>query len=273
MTTTDRSQLGRPNEYPSHYSPDLLFAIPRAETRDALDIGRAQPFHGRDVWHAFELTWLDSNGKPAIATARIVVDANSPNLVESKSLKLYLNSLAMERYASAEDVRRLVASDLGNAAGDGVSVEIFVGPQPDGAAVGDLPGRCIDDLEIDAVYDGVDASVIKTAGDDVVAETLHSHLLRSNCPVTNQPDIGSVLIRYEGTRIDAASLLAYIVSYRSHSGFHEACVERMFVDLKKRARPGKLTVHAHFNRRGGLDINPFRSDFEPLPDDIRLWRQ
>ena len=265
--------LGKPTDYAKEYSPEVLFAVPRIEARKALGLGDELPFHGVDVWNAWELTWLEPSGKPAVAMAVITVPADSANIVESKSLKLYLNSLAMSRFATEDEVCRIISRDLSRITEAQVTIGITQANKSSTGQIVDLPGDCIDNLDVLIDTGGVDAKVLKTVGDDSIEEELHSHLLRSNCPVTNQPDMGSVLIRYRGPAIDRESLLRYIVSFRQHNDFHEACVERMFLDIKARCRPDKLTVYARYNRRGGLDINPFRSDFETTAENLRLWRQ
>jgi 7-cyano-7-deazaguanine reductase len=265
--------LGEPTEYPQEYSPGALYAVPRIEGRETLGLGRELPFQGEDIWNAWELTWLDLSGKPVVATATMTAGADSANLIESKSLKLYLNSLAMSRYSSPKAVAEIVRRDLSRVAGSDVAVTITTAGDSTTGHIVDLPGDCIDYLEVQIDSFGVDAGVLKTAGTETVREELHSHLLRSNCPITNQPDMGSVLIRYRGSRIDRESLLRYIVSFRQHNDFHEACVERMFLDIKKQCEPDELTIYARYNRRGGLDINPFRSDFETSAENYRLWRQ
>jgi len=265
-----RIPLGQPTEYPEEYAPEVLFPIARAEARAMLGIDGPLPFSGADIWNAWELTWLDPAGKPVVATASITVSADSPNLVESKSLKLYLGSLAMTRYETVSAVASLLRNDLARATGSDVDVRINTdtGALP----VQNLPGRCVDEFAFANERDEVDATLL-FAGGDRIAESLHTHLLRSLCPVTGQPDFGSVLLRYEGPRIDPASFLEYVVSFRRHHDFHEACVERMFVDIKRECGPAKLTVCARYTRRGGIDINPFRSDFETEGLNIRLWRQ
>ncbi len=265
--------LGIPTDYPEEYSPQLLYAVPRSEARKALGLGEGLPFQGEDVWNAWELTWLEPSGKPLVATAVITVPANSTSIVESKSLKLYLNSLAMSRYASADEVAQIICGDLSKLTESDVQISITPANDSSTAQIANLPGDCIDDLDVQIDASGVDATILKTTGEDSVDEELHSHLLRSNCPVTNQPDMGSVLIRYQGPAIDRESLLRYIVSFRHHKDFHEACVERIFLDIKTRCGPDRLTVYARYNRRGGLDINPFRSDFEASAENLRLWRQ
>ncbi|MDX1403129.1 MAG: NADPH-dependent 7-cyano-7-deazaguanine reductase QueF [Woeseiaceae bacterium] len=264
--------LGKSTRYPLEYDPGVLCAVSRNPAREALGLGTQLPFMGMDIWNAWELTWLAKTGKPIVATAVITVPAESPNIVESKSLKLYLNSFAMTRYAAKSELEGIIARDLSDIIESKVTVDIKPETDPKMYRIVDLPGRSIDDLDINIEASGVDASLLKTTEGET-EETLHSHLLRSNCPVTNQPDMGSVMVRYKGTNIDRESLLKYIVSYRQHNDFHEACVERIFVDIKTRCATEKLTVYARFNRRGGIDINPFRSDFETSAENLRLWRQ
>ncbi len=264
--------LGQSTEFPQEYSPEVLFAMARADSRSALGIGPDLPFHGFDVWNAWELSWLDETGKPVVATATITVDADSPNLIESKSLKLYFGSLAMSAFGSIADVERIVAADLGRTLGADVRVRIEAAEADSMRAIGFLPGRCVDDLDVTRRSAAVNPDLL-TSGGDEVEESLHTHLLRSLCPVTGQPDYGSVLLSYEGPRIEPASFLEYVVSFRQHNDFHEACVERMFVDILERCSPGRLTVYARYTRRGGIDINPFRSNFEDDIPNVRLWRQ
>jgi 7-cyano-7-deazaguanine reductase len=261
--------LGRETDYPQNYAPDTLFPIARAESREPLGIVLPLPFSGVDVWNAWELTWLDRGGRPRIATAEIRVPADSPNLIESKSLKLYLGSFAMTEFANDEAVVTALAKDLSAAAGAGVEVEL----NPD-VAIGELEGDCIDAHEVvcDEARDA-DPRSLQASNGDIVHESLHSHLLRSLCPVTAQPDIASLVVNYVGPRIDRASLLRYVVSFRQHQDFHEACVERMFVDILRRCRPQALSVYARYTRRGGIDINPYRSTGDERPPNTRLWRQ
>ncbi|MCD9027846.1 NADPH-dependent 7-cyano-7-deazaguanine reductase QueF [Luteimonas sp. BDR2-5] len=249
--------LGREVAYPRHYDPGLLFPIARAQGRSDIGIDAgALPFTGVDRWHAYELGWLDARGKPVVATATITVPAGSPQLVESKSLKLYLNSLNHSRFDDDEAVRARIAADLSQAAG--APVEVAFGLPPIDAGAGDAVS--IDALDIDiAGYGPPDASLLQADAGTSADERLHSALLKSNCPVTGQPDWASLTIAYRGPRIDRAGLLRYLVSFRDHAGFHEQCVERIFVDLLARCRPEALSVEARYTRRGGLDINPWRA--------------
>jgi 7-cyano-7-deazaguanine reductase len=273
MQNFTKNPLGRATENPRQYSPETLFAIPRIDARKALGIDYPLPFRGEDIWNAWEFSWLDSGGRPQIAVAEIRVPADSPNLIESKSLKLYLNSFAMTRLDSKSLAQKAIAGDLGARTGSDVSVSLHE-PGGDGShSVGGFPGPCIDDAA--ATFDSktVDPAILQSDSTNVVREELHSNLLRSNCPVTGQPDTGSILIRYRGPKIDRGCLLEYLVSFRHLEEFHENCVERVFIDLKSRCAAAQLSVYARYNRRGGIDINPFRSDFEERPDNLRLVRQ
>lgn len=251
--------LGREVAYPRHYDPGLLFPIPRAPGREALGIAAdALPFIGHDRWHAYELGWLDARGKPCVAVATFTVPAASPRLVESKSLKLYLNSLNAHRVDSAESLRALLAADLSRAADAPVTVGFGLPPMPgegNEASVVDLDALevAIDD------YGPPNPAYLACDRDAVVEEVLASRLLKSNCPVTGQPDWASVRIACRGPRIDRAGLLRYLVSFREHAGFHEQCVERIFADVLVRCAPQWLSVEARYTRRGGLDINPWRA--------------
>jgi 7-cyano-7-deazaguanine reductase len=266
-------QLGQSADYPEEYAPEVLFPIARSDARTPLGLEDPLPFRGTDIWNAWELTWLDPGGRPVAATATLSIDAASPNIVESKSLKLYLGSFAMSRYASCADVERVIASDMARVAGRAVSVELHSTSDPDTARIVSLPGRCIDDLPFANSRVNVDANLLRCVEGADESGELHSHLLRSLCPVTGQPDHASLLVRFDGAAIDPVSLLEYVVSFRRHSDFHEACVERMFVDILQRCQPRRLTVSARYLRRGGIDINPFRTNFDDTAGNGRLWRQ
>ena len=265
--------LGQASSYPDYYAPQLLFAIARADSRRALGIAADLPFHGVDVWNAWELTWLGEGDVPAVATVVIEVPADSPNIVESKSLKLYLNSFSMSRFATAEQVADTLESDLSTSVGCPVAVLVQPVANTEARVVSRLAGTCLDSLTVNCSDWQVNAGLLAADSDTRVTEDLHTHLLRSLCPVTAQPDIGSLQISYRGPRIDHASLLRYVVSYRRHSEFHEACVERMFVDILAQCEPDALSLHARYQRRGGVDINPFRSNTDEAPMNLRLWRQ
>ena len=265
--------LGRPTSHPDQYAPSLLFAVPRAAQRAALGLGHPLPFTGVDVWTAYELTWLDPQGKPQIALATLEVPIESPALIESKSMKLYLASFAQTRLAGMTAVAAAIGHDLTKAAGAPVAVALR-GPSAFGVqAIRELAGESIDDLPVACDAYDVEPALLSARG-EIVSETLTSRLFRSVCPVTAQPDIASVQVAYRGPRIDRASLLRYVVSYRCHAGFHEHCVERMFVDILARCRCEQLTIAARFTRRGGLDINPFRTNAGvSSPDNVRTARQ
>jgi 7-cyano-7-deazaguanine reductase len=265
--------LGQQSEYPDEYSAGLLFAIERAESRATLGLGDDLPFYGVDIWNAWELSWLAKNGQPRAATVEIRVPAESPKLVESKSLKLYLNSFAMTSFDSADAVRDVISRDLSGCTGADTGVTLQFPATTEGRASEILPGVCVDNSDVDCSIWDVDATLLQSNPDDTVTESLHSHVLRSLCPVTAQPDLGSVLVSYSGPQIDRASLLRYIVSFRKHNDFHEACVERMFVDINERCRPDQLAIHARYQRRGGIDINPVRANFPFEAPNLRLWRQ
>lgn len=266
--------LGQPTSYPDKYAPTLLCPISRADSRRPLGLSGELPFVGVDIWNAWELTWLGEGGRPAVATAEISVPADSPNIVESKSLKLYLNSFAMSRFSSPAEVAETIAGDLSVCAGRDTRVVVLPLVSTEARYVSRLAGVCLDTMQVACTDWDVNASLLKSDRKTIVAEDLHTHLLRSLCPVTSQPDIGSLQISYHGPRIDPASLLRYVVSYRQHNDFHEACVERMFVDLMARCAPESLSIHARYQRRGGLDINPYRSNDEAdRPINLRLWRQ
>jgi len=270
MSRPEDSLLGREVAYPRHYDPTLLFPIPRAAGRQALPLDGALPFIGHDRWHAYELSWLDPRGKPVVATATLTVPATTPNLVESKSLKLYLNSLNASRFDDAEAVRSRIADDLSQAARGRVDVRFGL-PLLSGAV--QASGIDALDVEIDR-YGPPDPGLLRADPGDDADETLRSELLKSNCPVTGQPDWATVEIAYRGPRIDRASLLRYLVSFREHAGFHEQCVEQIFVDLLARCRPRQLSVEARYTRRGGLDINPWRATpGTPAPAPARDERQ
>lgn len=277
MSTPEHSPLGRDTAYPRHYDRSLLFPIDRAGQRAALGLDAALPFVGEDIWTGYELSWLDARGRPRVALATLRVPAASPRMIESKSLKLYFNGFAQSRFDDAEAVRALIAADLSEACGMPVAVELIVGAALSVLAMRELDGECIDDLPIDIDdLSRPDPSLLAVAGDEGERErVLVSRLFRSNCPVTGQPDWADVQIRARGPAIDRAGLLRYLVSFRQHQGFHEQCVERIFLDIQRQCRPRTLTVYARFTRRGGLDINPWRSNdpaFAP-PPNIRTARQ
>jgi len=276
MTTFDGSPLGKATDYPDRYDASLLFAVPRAPQRAALGIEGNLPFFGCDVWNAYEITWLDLQGRPRLAIGEFRVRAESPAMIESKSLKLYLGSFAQEPLASATALRERIAADLSRVCDDEVAVALTPSVTFEAAVpqrVASTRSESIDETDVTIEASHPDPALLAHA-EVPIDESLSSSLFRSTCPVTGQPDYADVFIRYRGPRIDRASLLRYLVSFRRHAAFHEACVERIFVDIANRCRPERLSVYARFMRRGGIDINPFRSNFEQAsPDNIRTQRQ
>ncbi len=270
--TLRRSPLGRATKHSDRYDASLLFALPRALQREALGLDRDLPFTGIDIWTAYELTWLDPRGKPAIAIASFEVPCVSPAMVESKSVKRYIGSFAQSQFDSAEHVRSTLARDIGAACG--ASVSVYLSDPVSGApAIASLAGVSLDRQSLSVDCYEVDARLLASSAPSV-AETLTTELFRSQCPVTGQPDYASVQLTYDGPRIDRAALLRYLVSYRRHAGFHEYCVERIFVDVMVRCACTGLSVYARFTRRGGIDINPFRTNAGiPRPENTRTPRQ
>lgn len=265
--------LGHATDYPDRYDASLLFAVPRASQRADIGIGASLPFTGADMWTAYEHTWLDEGGKPAIAIVTFTVPIDSPSIVESKSVKLYLGSFAQTRFATADDVAARIERDLSAATGGMVHVTLTLPAQFGAQRLSELAGESIDDIEVAPDRYEVDPSLLARNHGEV-RETLRTDLFRSVCPVTGQPDYASLSITYAGPRIERASLLCYVVSYRQHAGFHEHCVERMFTDLMDRCGCRELTIEARFTRRGGLDINPFRTNVRaPVPANVRTPRQ
>jgi 7-cyano-7-deazaguanine reductase len=274
MSTPQDSSLGQRVDYPERYDPTRLFPIPRAGQRAALGIGPALTFHGEDVWNAYELSWLDPRGKPQVAVGEFRVPCSSPNLIESKSLKLYHNGFAQERIGSIAALGARIATDLSAAAGAPVGVALRAPSSFASDRLAEMEGESIDGLDVEIDHYGPPRPESLVAEDTVPAsETLVSQLLKSNCPVTGQPDWATVQIRYAGPRIDREGLLRYLVSFRRHSEFHEHCVERIFCDLMARCAPRKLSVYARYTRRGGLDINPWRSTEDAAPTNLRGPRQ
>jgi 7-cyano-7-deazaguanine reductase len=272
---SSRSPLGKPTEYRATYAPELLYPIPRQLKRAELGIsGEALPFVGEDLWNAYELSWLNAKGKPQVAVATFHVPADSPHLVESKSLKLYLNSFNQTSFADEVAVAAALTGDLSAAAGAPVGVRIAGLSGRPAATVGYPDGVLLDDLDIACDRYQPAPELLATVADSEVEETLVSHLLKSNCLVTGQPDWAMVVIRYRGRPIERAGLLRYIVSFREHNEFHEQCVERIFCDITRQCAPAALAVYARYTRRGGLDINPFRSSGEfAAPENVREVRQ
>ena len=269
----DELSLGKQTEYQAEYNPTLLQPVPRSLNRDDLQLGGSLPFLGEDLWTGYELSWLNSKGKPVVAIAEFKVPATSPNLVESKSFKLYLNSFNQSRFESWQAVETAMVKDLSDCAGEAVEVKLMSVAQTEPFQVTALPGDNIDELDVEIDSYDFDPSLL-AVGDEVVEETLNSHLLKSNCLITSQPDWASIVIEYKGKQINREALLKYLISFRMHNEFHEQCIERIFCDMKKICEPESLTVYARYTRRGGLDINPFRSTEQAnIPWQMRINRQ
>lgn len=282
MNTPEQSQLGKASAYVDQYDASLLFPIPRQTKRAEIGIAGAPPFFGADLWTAFELSWLNMRGKPQLALAHFVVPAESPNIIESKSFKLYLNSFNNTRFTDAAQVRARLQADVNEAVWRGAVVQSSVGVklvdpmQFDMEPVHELDGLSLDRLDVECTRYQPAPDLLKVDAQEeaLVDEVLVSNLLKSNCLVTGQPDWGSVQIRYSGLPIDQEGLLQYLVSFRNHNEFHEQCVERIFMDIWTRCKPVKLAVYARYTRRGGLDINPFRTSHPAaLPANVRTARQ
>lgn len=272
--------LGKTTAYSEHYDADLLQAVPRKLSRDAINLPITLPFTGTDIWNAYEVSWLNGKGKPIVAILQCNVPIDSENLIESKSFKLYLNSFNQTRFSSENEVLEFMQKDLSACAGLPVTLSLSHAGDFASLSIGDLPSQIdndypsilLDDLDISIDDYELSPSRLSTHSKSV-NETLISHLLKSNCLITNQPDWGSVLIKYSGKKIDRENLLRYLISFRQHNEFHEQCVERIFYDILQFCSPEKLTVYARYTRRGGLDINPFRSNFETPYTNLRLARQ
>ncbi|WP_343657154.1 NADPH-dependent 7-cyano-7-deazaguanine reductase QueF [Cupriavidus sp.] len=277
MTLPEHSPLGKPSAYKTEYDPTLLFPIPRQPKRTEIGLpeGKALPFFGVDIWNAYEVSWLNLKGKPQVGLATFIIPADTPNIVESKSFKLYLNSFNQSKLASAEALQQLLQHDLSDATGGTVQVRLVTESDLGTQKMGELDGLLLDRLDIETDVYEPDPTLLKADQDESpVEESLVSHLLKSNCLVTGQPDWGSVQIRYVGAPIDQEGLLKYLISFRNHNEFHEQCVERIFTDVMRMCKPVKLAVYARYTRRGGLDINPFRTNFNtPWPDNRRNARQ
>jgi 7-cyano-7-deazaguanine reductase len=254
------SELGQTSRYDPHYNPSRLCPIPRAKKRHEIGINPNQlPFYGFDCWNHYEVSWLNQRGKPMVALAEIIYDCTTPCLIESKSLKLYFNSFNNTPFENTDIIKQTIEKDLASCVGGSVSVRLFLLSDKSSFTLEPaLAGDCLDDLDIACSVYTVEPSFLETH-DEVVAETLYSDLLKSNCLVTHQPDWGSVQIAYQGKKINHEGLLKYLVSYRNHNEFHEQCIERIFVDILHYCQPESLSVYGRYTRRGGLDINPYRS--------------
>jgi 7-cyano-7-deazaguanine reductase len=267
------SPLGKQTFYDTVYDPSLLCPLPRDKQRQAIGIADVNlPFQGYDVWNAYELSWLNVKGKPLLAIGEFFFPCQSPYIVESKSFKLYLNSFHQTTFANLEDVQAILEKDLAKCVGQSVKVNLIQSKDYASLCLKNLPGFCLDNLDIETNLYAVDPSILGHAA-ELVEEEFYSNLLKSNCPVTKQPDWASLYIHYIGPKINKESLLKYIISFRSHYEFGEHCIERIFMDLQKYCRCHKLTIYGRYTRRGGIDLNPFRSNFESFMRNIRDYRQ
>jgi 7-cyano-7-deazaguanine reductase len=255
--------LGQKSAYIQTYTPELLFPIPRKSTMDLF---------GFDLWHGYELSCLNPYGKPRVYVAEFIFPCKSPYLIESKSFKLYLNSFNQTKVESLDALGKILVKDLSNACGAAVEVKLKNLNEVNHESFQTLLGICLDDADISCDTYHVNPDYLECEN-TIISESVYSHLLKSNCPVTNQPDWASLVIDYAGKKINHSGLLRYIVSFRDHQDFHEQCVERIFADIWQRCTPEKLTVAAYYTRRGGLDINPVRSSHEIPIYSLRLWRQ
>lgn len=267
--------LGKSTAYRDTYDASLLQGVPRSLNRDPLGLkADALPFHGGDIWTLYELSWLNARGLPQVAVGHVELDYTSVNLVESKSFKLYLNSFNQTRFDGWEAVQHTLERDLSACAQGKVTVALYRIDELEGQPIAHFHGTCIDEQEIEIDNYQFDTAWLENAASGkVVEETLVSHLLKSNCLITHQPDWGSVQIQYRGAKIDREKLLRYLVSFRNHNEFHEQCVERIFNDILQFCQPETLSVYARYTRRGGLDINPWRSNSDFVPAIGRLVRQ
>ena len=275
ISAPDDLSLGKQVDYEFEYNPDLLQGVPRSLSRDTLNLaGSGLPFDGIDTWTGYELSWLNLKGKPNVAILECHVPITSKNLIESKSFKLYLNSFNQTKFASAEDVRQVLQADLSACAGEPVEVKLILPEQFSSLQFQEFNGTLLDSLDVEIDQYSPNTQYLTVMKSEAgVQETLVSHLLKSNCLITSQPDWASIQIRYEGKAIEHEGLLKYLISFRQHNEFHEQCVERIYNDIMQHCQPDKLTVCARYTRRGGLDINPFRSNYEAPFANHRQARQ
>ncbi len=265
--------LGKKMNYISQYQPDLLFPITRKMNRDKIGVDEKHlPFQGKDIWNAYELSWLNAKGKPVVAAAEFLVPCHSPNLIEAKSWKLYLHSLNNTSFDSFATVENILIKDLSAAAGAPVIVKLIALPTAPEKISRQFEGICLDELDIACDTYTIEPAYLATEN-QTVTETLYSDLLKSNCLVTGQPDWGSIQITYTGKKIQHIGLLKYLVSFRNHNEFNEQCIERIFMGITQHCAPEKLLITARYTRRGGMNINPYRANYAVEVDNLRLWRQ
>ena len=277
MADYSNTELGKETQYKDQYDPTLLWPIARAEAREQLSsesLGPLPAFLGADIWTAFEISWLNSDGLPQVAIAEFIFPCTSPNIIESKSFKLYLNSFNQTKFATTQAVCEVMRADLAAVSGADIDIIFYELAEYNGfKPIAEPEGHCVDQQAVAIDSYSPDASYLRVNDSRRTDETLYSHLLRTNCPVTDQPDWASVYISYQGSAIDREGLLKYLVSYRQHQDFHEQCVEKIFSDIMQRCKPEHLDVYARYMRRGGLDINPYRSTRYRLPGAHRQVRQ
>ncbi|MDG1815956.1 MAG: NADPH-dependent 7-cyano-7-deazaguanine reductase QueF [Glaciecola sp.] len=271
----DKLTLGKTTKYISQYDPSLLQGVPRSLNRQALNLSAKNlPFKGEDVWYGYELSWLNNKGKPVVAVAEFSFPCTSPNIVESKSFKLYLNSFNQSKFDDIDSVKTVLCQDLSKTCGAQATVKLFNVEECQPLMINHLAATCLDELDIEINEYNLQPQFLSLdKNQESVDESLVSHLLKSNCLITNQPDWASIYISYSGNKINHKSLLKYLISFRQHNEFHEQCVERIFCDIKTYCQPENLTVYARYTRRGGLDINPFRSTEKNSPPLARTLRQ
>lgn len=274
MSYLKDTPLGRSSDYVDEYTPALLCPVPRWDARESLELeDTALPFHGTDIWNAYELSWLTEKGKPVVAMCELRIPCTTPNIVESKSLKLYLNSFANTRFEKREEVRAAIEKDVTQVVGGDIEVLLFSLEDAATLPLWEDKGQCVDTIDLNFEHYNYNPELLLCDQGPEQTGQLYSHLLRSHCPVTNQPDWATVVVRYTGGAISPASFLRYVVSLRNHQGFHEQIIEQMFVDLMAQCSPRHLTVYGRFTRRGGIDINPFRSNSEQALPNRRTVRQ
>ena len=275
LSRLSQSELGKPAGYSAFYDPKLLFPLLRQNKREELGIGETLPFTGCDLWTHYEVSWLNGKGKPIVAIAEITYPCESPYIVESKSMKLYFNSFNQTKFKDISNIQATISRDLSHAVGMPVQVTLTdLLCASNQLLHAQMEGMCLDQLDVACTTYSVDPKLLTTQS-QIVTETLCSNLLKSNCLITNQPDWGSVQIRYTGPQIDHAGLLQYLVSFRQHNEFHEQCIERIFVDIMTHCHPQDLMVYGRYTRRGGFDINVLRTK-QPVSlgvNNTRLVRQ
>ncbi|GAB4230582.1 MAG: NADPH-dependent 7-cyano-7-deazaguanine reductase QueF [Chlamydiales bacterium] len=268
MSTKTDCLLGKETRYDLDYDSKILHAIPRKENREELNITTPLPFQGVDIWNAYEVSWLDFKGKPKIAICQFGIPCESSHIIESKSLKIYLNSLNQMKCPIDDHIKNIIQRDLSNTLGIPINIHLFQPNHFSEFTFEEFEGKCIDDLDIEIDQYTIEPNFLRSIPNTYVEETLYSNLLKSNCLITLQPDWGSILIRYKGPKIDQEGLLRYIASLRCHQEFHENCIERIYMDIMRQCKTEMLTVYGKYTRRGGVDICPFRSNFEPNPIDF-----